>query len=168
MRLLNSKHQRAAILILVLGVALAIALMPFATGLIGIPVLYVIFSPVYRGLAPRIKPTAAALVAVALAFLVVLILLVVLTVVIVNQAPGIARQILESPLRDRLAEIRIGEFQLGPRLTGLGEQAVSWLGTSAIGLIGTATRLSLNLIISLFGLFYLLNGAEPMWTAIEP
>jgi predicted PurR-regulated permease PerM len=168
MRLLDSKHQRAAVLILILGIALAIALMPFATGLIGIPVLYVIFTPVYRALAPRVKPTLAAALTVALALLVVVLLLIVLTVVIVNQAPGIARGLIQSPLRDRLAEIRIGDFQVGPRLAGLEEQVVNWLGTSAIGLIGTATRLTLNLIISFFGLFYLLLGAEPIWAVIEP
>jgi len=168
MRLLDTKHQRAAILILVLGIGLAIGLMPFATGLIGIPVLYVIFSPVYRALAPRVKPTPAAVLTVGLALLVVVVLLIVLTVVIINQAPGIARGILDSPIRNRLAEIQIGGYQVGPRVTGLEEQLVSWLGTSAFGLIGTATRLSLNLIISFFGLFYLLLGAEPIWAVIEP
>ena len=58
MRLLDTKHQRAAILILLLGAALLIALAPFATGLIGIPVLYIIFSPLYRELEPRIRSSA--------------------------------------------------------------------------------------------------------------
>ena len=50
---------------------------------------------------------------------------------------------------------------------------VGWLGASAIGLIGTATRLSLNLTISLFGMFYLTavillhRGCEPLWRFAE-
>src|SRR5207244_1194267 len=47
-------------------------------------------------------------------------------------------------------------IDLGPRLADLGAQVVSWIGSSAFGLVGTATRLALNLTISLFGLFYLL------------
>src|SRR2546430_1020034 len=45
---------------------------------------------------------------------------------------------------------------------------VSWIGSSAFGLIGTATRLALNLTISLFGLFYLLLRPEETWEAVRP
>src|SRR5256886_4395722 len=45
---------------------------------------------------------------------------------------------------------------------------VSWIGSSAFGLIGTATRLALNLTISLFGLFYLLLRPEQTWEAVRP
>jgi predicted PurR-regulated permease PerM len=168
MEFLNDKHQRAAVIILILGVALVVALSPFATGLIGIPVLYVMFIPVYRSLAPRIKPTAAAAVSVGLALLLVVALALVITVVLVNQAPAIARGILESPLRERLNNFHFGGFQLGPRLATLSDQLVSWAGNGAIGLIGTATRLSLNLTISLFGLFYLFLSAGQIWRVVEP
>lgn len=168
MRLLDTKHQQAAIFILVLGIALVIALAPFATGLIGIPVLYIIFFPVYRALAPKLKPTAAAAIAVALALLVVLSLALLLTVVIANQAPDIARGILESPLRSRLNEVEIGGYRLGPQVSLAGEKLVTWMGTGAIGLIGTATRISLNLTISLFGLFYLFLSAGQIWRVVEP
>lgn len=168
MRLLDTKHQRAAVLILLLGAALVVALAPFATGLIGIPVLYIIFAPVYRALEPRIKPTAAASVSVGLALILILLLLLTITFVIVDQAPDIAKGILDSPLRQRLGEIRIGQYQLGPQLSTMSERMVSWMGTGAIGLIGTATRLSLNMIISLFGLFYLLVSAGSVWRVVEP
>jgi predicted PurR-regulated permease PerM len=168
MRLLDTKHQRAAILILLLGAALAIALAPFATGLIGIPVLYIIFSPIYKELAPRIKPTAAAAVTVGLAMVLILLLMFIVTFVIVNQAPSIAQGILESPLRERLANIRIGPYELGPQLDAMSGRVVSWLGSGAIGLIGTATRLTLNMIISFFGLFYLLLSAGQIWLVVEP
>src|SRR5438128_2511109 len=57
---------------------------------------------------------------------------------------------------------------LGPRIADLGAQVVSWIGSSAFGLIGTATRLALNLTISLFGLFYLLLRPEQTWEAVRP
>ena len=114
MRLLDTKHQRAAVLILLLGAALLIALAPFATGLIGIPVLYIIFAPLYRELEPRIKPTAAAALTVAVALVLILTIVLILTLVFVNQAPAIATGILESPLRERLNDVRIGSYQLGP------------------------------------------------------
>jgi predicted PurR-regulated permease PerM len=168
MRLLDTKHQRAAVLILLLGAALVVALSPFATGLIGIPVLYIIFSPVYRELQPRIRPTPAAAVTVGLAMVIILLVFLVLTLVFVNQAPQIASGILESPLRTRLNDIRIGSYQLGPQLSAMSEKIVSWMGSGAIGVIGTATRLTLNLIISLFGLYYLLISAGKVWAVVEP
>jgi len=45
---------------------------------------------------------------------------------------------------------------------------VGWLGSSAFGLIGTATRLTLNLVIALFGLYYLLLRAPETWGAVLP
>ncbi len=168
MRLFDSKHQRAAFLILLLGAALIIALAPFATGLIGIPVLYIIFSPVYLELEPRIKPTAAAAVTVGLALVVIVLMALVITLVIVQQAPDIARGILDSPLRVRLANVTIGPYELGPQLAAMSERVVSWLGTGALGFIGTATRLTLNLTISLFGFFYLLLSAGQIWSAVAP
>src|SRR2546426_10141730 len=56
MPFIDTNHQRAAILVLVLGVALLIALTPYATGLIGIPVLYAVFAPAHDWLAKRASP----------------------------------------------------------------------------------------------------------------
>src|SRR5439155_558627 len=60
MAMLDTKHDRAALVILVLGAALIVALSPFATGLIGIPVLYVIFQPLHGWLAKRSRPQLSA------------------------------------------------------------------------------------------------------------
>src|SRR2546428_7167343 len=60
MPFIDTNHQRAAILVLVLGVALLIALTPYATGLIGIPVLYAVFAPAHDWLAKRASPRLAA------------------------------------------------------------------------------------------------------------
>ncbi|MEP7327204.1 MAG: AI-2E family transporter [Gemmatimonadota bacterium] len=168
MRLLDTKHQRAALLISLLGLALVIALLPFATGLIGIPVLYVIFAPVYKVLAPKIRPQGAAVVTVALALGVLLVLAVILTLVVVNQAPDIARGISQSPLVAKVSNISVGGYRLNPKLASMSEGIIGWLGNSAIGLIGTATRLSLNLTISLFGLFYLLLRGDETWNVVGP
>ena len=54
MAFLDSKRDRAALLIFVLGVGLVWTLWPFISGLLGAPVLYVVFAPVHRWLAQRI------------------------------------------------------------------------------------------------------------------
>ncbi len=71
MPFLDTNHQRAALLITLLSVGLAFALAPFATGLLGIPVLFVIFQPLHRWLSTRLKPALAAVLVVALAIILI-------------------------------------------------------------------------------------------------
>jgi predicted PurR-regulated permease PerM len=168
MPLIDTNHQRAALLILLLGVGLVIALTPYATGLIGIPVLYAIFAPVHEWLCMRMRPKLAATVVVVLALFLIVVPGVSFAGLIVNQAQGIAGGVIQSPLLGRLKELKLGGIDLGPRLADLGARVVGWIGSSAFGLIGTATRLALNLTISLFGLFYLLLRPHETWQAVQP
>ena len=55
MAFLDTKQDRAALLIFVLGLGVLWALWPFSTGLIGAPVLYVVFEPVHRWLGHRMS-----------------------------------------------------------------------------------------------------------------
>ena len=65
MAFLDTKQDRAAFLIFVLGVGVVWALWPFSTGLVGAPVLYVVFAPVHHWLALRMSPRLAAVLVVA-------------------------------------------------------------------------------------------------------
>src|SRR6266849_11088381 len=168
MPLIDTNHQRAALVVLLLGVAIVIALTPYATGLIGIPVLYAIFAPVHEWLCMRMRPRLAASVVVLLALFLIVVPGVSFAGLIVSQAQGIAAGVIQSPLLGRLKELKLGGMDLGPRLAELGTQVVSWIGSSAFGLIGTATRLALNLTIALFGLFYLLLRPHETWSAVQP
>jgi predicted PurR-regulated permease PerM len=168
MPLIDSNHQRAALLILLLGVGLVLALTPYATGLIGIPVLYAVFTPVHEWLSLRVRPKVAATLVVTLALFLIVVPGVSFAGLIVSQAQEIAGGVIRNPLLGRLRELKLGGIELGPRLADLGAQVVGWIGSSAFGLVGTATRLALNLTISLFGLFYLLLQPGETWEAVRP
>jgi predicted PurR-regulated permease PerM len=168
MPLIDSNHGRAALLVLLLGIALVIALTPYATGLLGIPVLYAVFAPVHDWLGMRVRPRVAAGLVVALALFLIVVPGVSFAGLIVNQAQEIAGGVIRNPLLGRLRELRLGGIDLGPRLADLGATVVGWVGSSAFGLVGTATRLALNLTISLFGLFYLLLKPDETWKAVQP
>src|SRR5213079_3268387 len=168
MPLLDTNHQRAALLVLVLGIALVIAVTPYATGLLGIPVLYAVFAPLHDWLGMRVRPRLAASLVVALALFLIVVPGVSFAGLIVGQAQEIAGGVIRNPLLGRLRELRLGGMDLGPRLADLGAQVVAWIGSSAFGLVGTATRLALNLTISLFGLFYLLLRPGETWEAVRP
>jgi len=168
MAFLDTNHQRAATLVLVLGVGLVIALSPFATGLIGIPVLYVCFMPVHGWLARHSPPRLAATLVVLLALFLIVVPGVSFTGLIVTQAQQIASGVVKSPFLGKVAELHVRNFDIGSPLADLGSKVVSWIGSSAFGLIGTATRLVLNLTIALFGLYYLLLRPVETWAAVRP
>jgi predicted PurR-regulated permease PerM len=153
----------AGLLILLLGLALVIALAPFATGLIGIPVLYVLMAPVHRWLARRLGVRAAAAITVTLATVLLVVPGLLFIGLLLGQAQAVASGIADSPLVARLGTLHLGRFELGPYVADLGSKAVTWLGGSALGLIGTATRQVLNLLIALFGLYYLLLRPDETW-----
>lgn len=169
MALLDTAHQRASFLILLLGIGLLIALAPFMSGLVGGLVLYVIFAPAHRWLNRRIPARLSAGLVVMLALVILVVPTISFAGLVANQAQNIATGVIRGPLLDRLSELRFGEFELGPRLAGLGEKIVSWIGAGAFGLLGTATRIGLNLTLALFITFYLLlSGGGAAWSVVKP
>jgi predicted PurR-regulated permease PerM len=168
MAFLDTKHQRAALLIFGLGLGLLWTLWPFSTGLIGAPVLYVMFFPLYRVLARRIPPGAAAGVVVVLGILLVLGPGVSFVGLLANEAQDMASGVIQSSLFDRLRVLRIGPYDVGAQIESFGARLVSWVGSSALALVGTATRLGIQLTIAFFGLYYLLLAPAGTWRAIEP
>lgn len=168
MAFLDTGHQRASLLILLLGLGLLVALAPYASGLIGGLVLYVIFVPLQRWLAQRIPARLAAGVVVLLSLVTLVVPTLSFAGLVANQAQGIATGVIQGPLLDRLRELKFGDLEVGPRLAGMGEQVVTWIGTSAFGLLGTATRIGLNLTIALFIVYYMLIGGPGAWSSLKP
>jgi len=164
----DSKQRAAATLVVALSVALAIALTPYATGLLGIPVLYIVLEPVHEWLKRRAPPKAAASLVVAVLLLVLIVVGGFSVGLIVSEAQRIEATVMQSPIVARLSELTIGGFDVGARLADLGSKVVAWIGSSAFGFIGTASRAALNLTISCFGLYYLLLQPGETWNAVRP
>ncbi len=163
-----SPRDRAAIIIFLLGLALLAALAPYASGLIGGLVLTVIFTPAHLWLARRMPARAAAGVVVLLALVIIVVPSVVFAGLVVDQAQSIATGVIGGPLIDRIKVLEIGGVVIGPKLAGMGEKLVSWIGSAAFGFLGTATRMGLNLSIALFITYYLLLSGGRAWAAVKP
>jgi predicted PurR-regulated permease PerM len=168
MPFLDTKRQRAAWLIFALGLALVYALWPFSSGLIGAPVLYVVFAPVQRRLSRHMRPWRAAGIVVLLAIVLVVAPTASILGLVASEAQNMASNVIQSPLVARLREVRVGPYQVGAQLEALGTSLVSWAGSSALGLIGTATRLGIQFTITFFGLYYLLIAPQQAWNAVRP
>jgi predicted PurR-regulated permease PerM len=168
MPFLDTRKQRASALILVLGVGLAIAIWPFLTGVIAAPVLYVVFAPLHRALARYSRPGVAAGIAVAIALMVIVVPGALLIGLIAGQAQDMAAGVIQSPLLDRLRELRVGPYDIGDQLRQIGSRIVAFAGASLLALVGTATRLALQLTVAFFGLYYMLVQPERAWLTVRP
>ena len=166
--ILDSKHRQAAWLIILLGIGLAIAVSPYASGLLGAPILYSITAPVHRWLARRMPAWLAATLVIVLTILLVVIPAIWLVSVLVNQAQHAMGGLANSPLLDRLRDLQFGPIDLGTQLVEAGRQLLRWVGTNAFGLVGTAARLFLNLTFAFFGLYFLLLRPQAAWRGIRP
>ena len=168
MALFDTKKERAALILVILGVGLAFALFPYVSGLLGAPVLLVLFGPLHRWLSRRMPASLAAALVIVIVFLIIVLPGVWLIGMLVGQAQGVAASLVDSPLLARIQNLRIGQFEVGPQLASIGKDLITWLGGSALGFIGTATRFTLNLIFSFFGLYYLLLNPDRIWGAVAP
>ncbi|HEU0016164.1 MAG TPA: AI-2E family transporter [Longimicrobium sp.] len=165
MPLLDTPRQRAAALVALLGIAIAIAVAPFASGLLGVAVLYVLCAPAHRRLSRTLGPRLAAGVVLMVALLLVLLPLAVVVSIIVNEAPGTIALLQSGGLQQRLEGLSVGGVDLGEQMANTGGAVVGWLSTQALVFFGSAARGLLSLVIAFFGLYFLLLHHDAAWSA---
>ena len=169
MSFFDSKHQRAAWMVVLLGLFIAIALAPYASGLLGAPVLYIILAPLHQWTVPKVRSRALAsslmivvgLVGIVLPFSWMVSLL-------VGQAQDAANAVVNSPILDRLDTLTIGPYAIGQEIKELGSRLVGMMGGGAISLLGRVTRIVLNLVFAFTGLFFILQDPDGTWRSVRP
>lgn len=167
MPFLHTKRERAGMLIAILGVAIVIALSPFAVGLLGAAVLYVLCEPIFRRLLIRMSPGIAAVLTLIFAILVIALPVMWIVVLVADQAPDMIRGVQSSDIFSRLGTLRIGRIDIGAELANASSTFFQWVSQQAFDFVGGAARATLNLVISFFALYYMLVSAENSWTAFR-
>ncbi len=168
MAFLDSRQQRAAALILTLGIALVVALWPFTTGLVGAPVLYIVFAPLHRWLSRWIPPRFAAGITLLLALLVIVVPGAAVIGLLAGEAQDLTRGAIQSPLLSRLRDLHIAGYDIGAQLEELGTRVASFVGSGLLDLVGTATRLLIQLTVAFFGFYFLLVSVDDVWRTLAP
>ena len=166
--LLESKRRAASVLITLLAIALVIALLPYASGLLAGPVLYVLWLPVHQRLTRWLSPRASAAVILALTVLVVVLPGFWLLTLLVGETQSAVASALSGPLLGRLNDLRVGPFPVGTALAQAGDTFFQWLGANAFAMVGTAARFFLGLLFMLVGLYYLLLSPGRAWQVVAP
>lgn len=150
-----------------LGIAVAIAVSPYAIGLIGAGVLYVMFAGMYRRLKPMLRTHGAATVTLIAAILLVLLPLTWIVGLVIDQAPETLQALQSADTMSRLNAITVGHFQVGPELAKASGSIVSWLSKQALSFVGGAARATLNMVISFFAFYYLLVSGPEEWPKVR-
>jgi len=152
-----------------LGAAVLWSVGPYATGIIGIPVLAVLFAPLHGWLGRHgMRSGIAALVVTILGAVLLVVPGIVLAGMLINEAQTVTQNVLNSPILERFQSLQFRGIPIGPRLAEAAGRLVATIGASAFGLVGTATRLTLNLTISFFGLYYVLKHPGDVWLDARP
>lgn len=168
MSFLDGKQERATLLIVLLGIGLAVALWPFSTGLIGAPVLYIMFGPVHRWMSRFIRPGISAVVTIVLAVAVIIVPGAWLLTLLVSQAQDLAQGVFQPELLAKVSHLKLGPVDVGAQLQEIASRVASLLGGWVVRLLGAGTRLILQLTVAFFGLYYLLVDADGAWRALRP
>jgi predicted PurR-regulated permease PerM len=156
-------RTRAGWAILALGIAILAALLPFAVGLFGAAVLYVVCSPVHRALTPRLGTRWAAALVLVGTLLLILAPGALLVSAAMGQASGVLRGMPASPAFERLAGLRIAGIDVGAQIMAASGTMLSWVSQQAFVVFGGLARTIINLVIAFFGLYYLLVARPGTW-----
>ena len=167
MTFLQTPRDRAGLLILLLAVAVLVAVGPFLSGLLGAAVLYVIFVKPYEHLQRVMNPGLAAAITLTVALVIIALPLTWLISEVIRQAPDALRALQNNAVFARIAQIRIGDFQVGEELANASGTIASWLSPRIFSVVGGATSAVLNLVIAFFGLYYMLRSDGTTWSSIR-
>jgi predicted PurR-regulated permease PerM len=150
---------RAAAILIVLGCAILWAMVPFAPGILGAAVFYVLTVHAFRSLA-----------ATALLLVVLLLILIpggAMLTVLLDEIPAAIRGLDTGPLVASVRELRLGPINVGEQLARASGTIGSWVSRQILGAVGGAARGTLNLVIALLGLYYLLIAADDVWPRVK-
>jgi predicted PurR-regulated permease PerM len=162
-----SSRQRAAVLVLLSAIAVAVLVRPFLTGLLGALVMAVVASPIYNRMRTRRHPRLAAVLVVIGAVVLVVAPAAALLLIALDQLPEAVRWVVEIGLWDRVANLQVGGADVGGRIAEMGGAALSWVSGQMLTLAGSVISASINLVIAVFGLYYLLLSGDTLWQRVR-
>lgn len=163
----SDNRTRARMLVLSLGVLITIALLPFVTGLLGAAVLYVIFVRVHGLLATRVGCRPAALLTTILAAMLIVLPGMWLAMTIIGEGPGAISALEQGRFVSTVSAFRIGDIDVGAAIATASTELFAWLSRALLQLISGALRAVINLVIALFGLYFLLVAPPQSWTRVS-
>ena len=164
---ISTPRNRAAVAIALAVFLACVLIAPFVSGLFGALVLYVIARGPYERLARR-APGGLSAAAIIVGLLVLIIAPVLWLVVhLIEEAPRAIAAVQQSNLLGQLSEFRVGDARIGDEISKAAGTIGSWLSSHAFSFIGSAQSAVIDIMISIFGLYYLLTGPNGGWSSVR-
>lgn len=157
----------ARVLVALLGAAVLYALLPFLSGFVGAAVLAIAVTPAYERLSRHTSRRVAAVTVTIGTVLLVLVPGAALVMSLLAQAPAVARAVSGSPLLQRLATLQIAGIDIGAYADSAVTALVAWFSRQALALVGGLTLATLNVLVAIVGLYYLLIANGSAWRGLR-
>jgi len=157
----NRVGARALTIALVAGVA--ILLLPFISGLLGAGILYVVAEPLLRRLAVVRTRRVAAVATVVVLFVLLVLPGAWIFTELLAQVPDALRELQASRAYRNLMTLHVGGMDVGAQLQAATSDVVRWSSRQTLALLGGMIGATVNLVIALFGCYYLLMSGDRMW-----
>lgn len=154
----------ARALTLALIAAVAVLLFPFVSGLLGAMMLYVVASPMMRHVEGSRRRRVVSFALVFLMFFVLVVPGVLLLAQLIGQIPDTLRTLEQSRGMQRLMAVNVGSVNLGMQLERARDDIVGWSSRQTMTAIGGMIGATLNLVIALFGAYYLMVSGDRLWS----
>jgi predicted PurR-regulated permease PerM len=163
----NSSSQRGAPtlgrFLIVVAIAVLIGVIPFLSGLVGSLILYVITRALHQRLTRIVPPRVSAFAITIGVFALLLVPGAWLTSTIVSEASDAIRSWRAADAFAWLSRTPLAGLDITKEVGNAGASILTWLSGRAFAVFGGVTSTVLNVVIALFGLYYLLLGAAPLW-----
>jgi predicted PurR-regulated permease PerM len=153
----------AKALTIALIAAIILLLFPYVSGLLGGAILYVVAHPVVRRFQDKSTRRIAAFAAVIVISLVLVVPGVWLLLELLGEVPDAIRSLQQSGAVQRLMTIRVGALDLGSHLQQAATDIFRWSSQQTLGALGGLLKATINLVIALFGMYYLLVSGDQLW-----
>ena len=160
---LDRNRLGAKALTVLLGAIVVVLLLPYVAGLLGSAVLYVIARPLLSHLERRRARRVAAFFAVIALFFILVVPGTWIFIEALAEVPDAVRSFEASPVVQRFATLRIGSLDVGPQVQRAFAELLRWGSAQTLGALSGILHATVNLVIALFGAYYLLVGADRLW-----
>lgn len=166
----NSKLKKnvALTIIVVLGVFIVYAILPFLSAVMGALVLTALFKPLYRKLAKRLHPSISAIIVIAISLLVIMIPLFFLGKLLVSEVGIITRnqEVMTNIFHkiELLSGEKIDIESSGERLS---LRFLGYLHSAISAFLGSVSWIAANLFIMYFVFYYLLIGNKKFIDSVK-
>jgi predicted PurR-regulated permease PerM len=162
----RSSELFARTLIILLGAAVVYALLPFLSGFVGAAVLAIALSPAHERLSLHLGRRTSAVLTTIGAVILVLVPGAALVLSLLGQLPQVMHAVTQGTLLRELSTLQVAGIGLGAFADTVVNALVSWFSRQAGALLSSVTVATLNIIVAMFGLYYLLITRGAAWREI--